>query len=206
MEYNVEEKEVILNRALSELDKFVIDFCKVLKDYVIVSGYVSIIFGRSRATEDVDLLVKEMDVKGFKELWNKLDKDGFECINTSNIEEAFEMLGEHAIRFARKGKPTPNIEFKVMKSDIGKYSYENKIKVILGEEELFVSPLESQIAYKLFLAADGTDEELLSDKDIEDAKHLYKLFLEKINKDELLVLAKKLKVERRLRLLENEGV
>ena len=37
-----------------------------------------------------------------------------------------------------------------------------------------------QIAYKLFLAKGEND------KDLEDAKHLYFLFKEKINKEELL--------------------
>ena len=50
-------KEIKLNKELNKLDKFVIDFCKLLDRYVIVSGYVSILFGRSRSTEDVDLLI-----------------------------------------------------------------------------------------------------------------------------------------------------
>ena len=54
-----------------------------------------------------------------------------------------------------------------IKNDLDKYSYENKIKVILGEKILFISPLELQIAYKLFLAAEGLEKELQSDKDIE---------------------------------------
>lgn len=58
-----------------------------------------------------------------------------------------------------------------------------------------------QIAYKLFLAAEGTDRELMSDKDIEDAKHLYHVFEEKINKDELLILVEKLNVKKRLKWL-----
>ena len=54
-----------------------------------------------------------------------------------------------------------------------------------ANKHLFISPLEIHIAFKLLLAADGTDEELRSDKDIEDARFAYKLFNGKINKDEL---------------------
>ena len=50
----------------------------------------------------------------------------------------------------------------------------------------FISPLEMQIAFKLSLG---------SDKDLEDAKHIYELFKEKLNNGELLGLVSKLKVE-----------
>jgi len=201
MKYDAEKREVICKKELNNLDRFVLDFVDILKDYVIVSGYVSILFGRSRATEDVDLLIPKMDRNEFGGLWKDLIAKGFECVNTSDMEEAFDFLGEHAIRFFRK-TPVPNIEFKLIKTDLDKYSYENKIKVVLNEKFIFVSPLEMQIAYKLFLAADGTDEKLRPDKDIEDARHLYKVFEDKLNKEELLAFVKKLNVGKRLRLLK----
>jgi uncharacterized protein (DUF1330 family) len=44
---------VVLERELSMLDKFVIGFTRLLEKhgvrYVVVSGYVAIVFGRSRA-------------------------------------------------------------------------------------------------------------------------------------------------------------
>jgi len=201
MEYDAEKREVVCEKELNNLDRFVLDFVDILKDYVIVSGYVSILFGRSRATEDVDLLIPKMDRDKFSRLWKELIVKGFECINTSDMEKAFNILDEHAIRFFRK-TPVPNIEFKIIKTDLDKYSYEKKIKVVLNGKFIFVSPLEVQIAYKLFLAAEGTDEELRPDKDIEDARHLYKIFEDKLNKEELLAFVKKLNVERRLRLLK----
>lgn len=202
MEYNQEKKEIILDRELNRLDRFVLDFCNLLKGYVIVSGYVSILLGRSRATEDIDLLVPDMNHEKFRTLWNKVHENGFECINVSDSKEAFDALKEHAIRFAKKSKPVPNIEFKMIKNDLDTYSYENKIKVILKDGNLFVSPLEVQIAYKLFLAAEGADEELILDKDIEDARHLYQLFKDKINKDELLIFINKLNVQKKLKWLK----
>lgn len=196
MEYDIDKKEIILNRELNKLDKFVLDFTSYLKNYVIVSGYVSILLGRSRATEDVDLLIPVMTEQEFYDLWRKLLKDNFECINTSKPEEAFNMLKSHAIRFFKEAI-IPNIEFKIIKNDLDKYSFENKIKVVLGEEGLYISPLEIQIAYKLFLG---------SDKDIEDAKHLFSIFKEKINKHNLLSFLKKLKVEDKFKLIsQNEN-
>jgi len=202
MKYNKNKKEIILDKELNNLDKFVWDFISSLEKYVIVSGYVSILLGRSRATEDVDLLVPDMTYEEFENLWKRLGKRGFECMNSSNVQESFKMLKEHAIRFFKKGKPTPNIEFKFMKTDLDRYSFEKRIKVVIGNYIFWISPLELQIAYKLFLAADGTDEELIPDKDIEDAKHLYNLFEDKINKEEFLLFVNKLNVNKRLRFLE----
>lgn len=193
MEYNFVKKEIILEKRLNELDKFVIDFVKILKDYVIVSGYVSIITGRSRTTEDIDLLIPEMNFEEFNHLWGKILNSNFECINTSNVKEAFDMLKKHAIRFARKSQGIPNIEFKIISNDIHRYSFDNKIKLKLGKTFLFISPIEMQIAYKLMLG---------SEKDVEDAKHLYELFKEKINKEELNSLIKELNAEDKFELIK----
>jgi len=49
-------KKIKLDKPINELDKFVLHFIKILEkhvDYVIISGYVAIPLGRSRATEDV---------------------------------------------------------------------------------------------------------------------------------------------------------
>ena len=62
--YHLEGKVIVVNRDLTELDIFVRDFLEVLKrhsDYLIVSGFVSISTGRTRGTEDVDVLVPVMD-------------------------------------------------------------------------------------------------------------------------------------------------
>jgi hypothetical protein len=189
MIYHPEKKELIIDKNINELDKFVIDFVRTLKNYVIVSGYVSIITGRSRATEDVDLLVPKMSLIEFRNIWNIVLDQGFECLNTTKVDEAYKFLEEHAIRFARKDKPIPNMEFKIMKNDIDKYSFDNKITVKIKNHKLFISPFEMQIAFKLFLG---------SQKDIEDAKHIYILFEQNINKDELAKLCMQLKVSKKL--------
>jgi hypothetical protein len=46
------------------------------------------------------------------------------------------------------------------------------LKVIMGENQVFISPIELQIPYKLYLG---------SDKDIEDAVYLWDIFKGKIN-------------------------
>lgn len=199
MEYLKEKNEIILNRELNELDKFVLDFCNLLDDYVIVSGYVSILFGRSRSTEDVDLLVPKMNFEQFDKLWKKINEGGFECINTDDSNEAFEMFQEHNIRFSRKGIAVPNMEFKKIKKWSDEYSFENKIKVVMKKGNLFISPLEMQIAYKLNLSKQGNK------KDLEDAKHLYDLFSDKFNKEELDKLVREFKTEKEFELIKKDN-
>jgi hypothetical protein len=192
MEYNPDKKEIILNRELNKLDQFVVKFCKLLNEYVIVSGYVSILFGRTRATEDVDLLIPKMNEEEFENLWKKIYENGFECINTSDSKEAFSLLYEHAIRFQER-IPVPNMEFKMIKNDLDYYSLKNKIKVIIENNVLFISPLELQIAYKLYLGSEKLD------KDMEDARHLYKLFKDNLDEEKLTLFIRKLKAEHKFK-------
>ena len=45
------------------LDKFVEDFVKVIEKYckyIIVSGFVAIAHGRSRGTEDIDMIIEKI--------------------------------------------------------------------------------------------------------------------------------------------------
>jgi hypothetical protein len=141
MKYNPDKKEIVIDKELNNLDKFVMNFVSLLEEYVIVSGYVSILLGRSRATEDVDLLVPKISFENFERLWEKANEKNLECMNTSNVKEAYNMLNNHAIRFFRKGYPVPNMEFKMIKNDLDKYSYENKIRVIINDKIVFISKL-----------------------------------------------------------------
>lgn len=206
MDYHAEKREIVSNKILNDLDKFVIDFINALEnytDYVIVSGYVSILLGRSRSSEDVDFLIPEMSYANFKDMFDSLAEKGYECANTSRPEEAYEMLDEHAIRFFKE-TPVPNIEFKNISNEIHKEAFEKRIKVKLNEKTLFISPLELQIAYKLFLMSEGDIEEISSDKDFEDAKHLYETFKEKINKEKLLEYVTLLDVQDKWDIFKNE--
>ncbi len=194
MEFKFSKRKIVFNRPLSELDRLVLKFVKVLEkqkaEYVIVSGYVAILFGRSRNTEDVDLFIKELDFKRFESLWNALFKAGFECINAANAKAAWEdYLRENlAIRFAQKGSFEPNFEVKFPKSKYNRYSLEQKIAVLLNGEKLMTSELELQIAFKLSLG---------SDKDFEDARHLFKVFKDYLDIGLLQSHIKELRVEKK---------
>jgi len=72
-----------------------------------------------------------------------------------------------AVRFAKKDTTIPNIELKWSKHKYDSVALENTINVKLSKENLKISHLELQIAFK--------EEILKSPKDMEDARHLRKV-------------------------------
>ena len=182
----IDEKTIKLDRELNELDRFVIRFIRIFEkhtSYVIISGYVAILFGRTRGTEDVDLIIPQMDKENFKKLYQDLLNNNFWSVTVDSIDELYSMLEDSlAIRLADRGKVLPNIEIKFVKDELDKFSLKNKIEVITKSGSLFTSRIELQIVYKKFV--------LKSQKDLEDARHLQKLFElddEKINQYKILL-------------------
>jgi hypothetical protein len=177
MEYNADKKEIILDRELNKLDRFALDFTRILEkhvDYVIISGYVSILLGRSRATDDIDIFIKELTFGQFSELYEDLQGAGFECINAESPKEVFSYIKDGlAIRFSRKNAPTPNFEVKFPKKEIDKETFTDFITVILPSGKFKISSLERQIAFKRYY--------LKSEKDIEDALHIEELFKKQLD-------------------------
>lgn len=175
MDFDYNINHIRLKKELNYLDELIISFKKYLKDenYSIISGYIAILFGRSRSSEDIDLLVKPMTKEDFLEFWKRINEE-FECINTNDPQDAFEnyLQKDIAIRFYKSNIIIPNIEFKFLSTALDHWILDNKLKVDVNSESLFISPLELQIAYKLFLG---------SEKDIEDAKFLFELFKDQLN-------------------------
>lgn len=199
MEFSFKGDKIVFNRELSDLDKLVLKFVGVLDahqvDYVIISGYVAILFGRSRNTEDVDLFVEKMSLEKFGELWSALEKAGFECVNESKAEDAYGLYLQEglAIRFAEEGRVIPNFELKFPKTDLNRYSLKNRLEVELNGRHLVTSKFELQIAYKLYLG---------SDKDIEDAAHLWQLFKNHLDKKLFTSFCVRLEVVDKIKLLD----
>jgi len=190
MEIEFKGDEIIFSRELSILDGFVLSFADILAKnnikYVIVSGYVAILFGRSRMSEDADILIEHITFEKFLKFWSEIEQN-YECLNTSNPYEAYNSYLEnrHAIRMAKKGSFIPNIEIKFVKTELDRYSLKHRKHVKLADGSLYISPIELQIPYKLFLG---------SEKDIEDARFLFKLFKDKLDIRLLKVFLNKLKV------------
>jgi len=181
MKYNKEKKEITSDKELNELDKFALDFLKIIEkhtEYVIVAGYISILLGRARATEDIDIFIKKISKEQFSKLYKELQEKKFWCLNAEKEEELFEYLKDNlAIRFSREKLPVPNFEVKFPKDALDEQVFKDAITVILPKGNLKISSLERHIAFKeLFLG---------SDKDIEDAKHVKEIFKKQINKEKI---------------------
>ncbi len=190
MEFEFKNNQILFDRELSELDEFVIKFVKILDknkiNYVLVSGYVAILFGRSRETEDIDIILEKISFEEFDTLWIEIEKE-FECLNTSSSKEAYEefLLNNTSIRFAYPGKYIPNMEIKFPKKEFEQETLNNKI-IVKSENYAFnISNLEKQIAFKLFLG---------SDKDLEDARHIWNIFKDHLDKTIIIAKAQELKV------------
>jgi hypothetical protein len=69
MDFDYSHKELSLKKKLNSLDRFTLKFTDILNnadiDYVLISGYVSILFGRSRSSEDIDIFIEKLDYDRF---------------------------------------------------------------------------------------------------------------------------------------------
>lgn len=190
MEIIFEDNTIKLSRALSVVDKFTYEFVTLLEKagirYVIVSGYAALLFGRERITEDIDLLFHKDDMDKIAKLYELISKD-YWLLNARTFDSAMALLKENsAIRIAKKDTISPNVEFKPAKNEFDEYSLSNATTVIVNKKhEILISPLELQIPYKLYLS---------SKKDLEDARFLYNIFREKIDKNKLSYFCEKLGV------------
>ena len=177
----IDKNKIFLNKPLNDLDKLVLRFVKIIEkhiDYVIISGYVSLLFGRSRSTEDVDLFIKVINKENFVKLFEDLKINGFWCLNAESNDEMYSYLQDGlALRFADKGEIIPNFEVKFAIKYLAKDAFDESIEVITTEGSLKISSLEKQIAFKRYY--------LKSPKDLEDAKHIEELFKDKINYEKI---------------------
>jgi len=181
--YIIKEDVIIINRDLTELDLFVKKFINILNKYLeclIVSGFVSISAGRTRGTEDIDILVPIMAKEKFKELFNDLVRNNFWCYQGDNPNIIYRYVKQFtSIRFAKKGEVFPNIEFipidKTRKAKWFEFNHPQKIRV--RDFEFKIPPIEFEILYKEMI--------LGSKKDIADAQHLRTFFSDIIEKKRL---------------------
>ena len=179
--FHLEGEVIVINRELTELDFFVKDFLEVLKrhsDYLLVSGFVSISTGRTRGTEDVDVLVPVMSKDKFERLFNDLQKTGFWCYQADSAEEVYSYIKDlQNIRFARVKEMFPNMEVipitEKRRAKFFEFTHPQKMKV--KNFEFKVPPIEFEILYKEIV--------LSGQKDLADAKHLRTFFADILKKE-----------------------
>lgn len=177
----ISNKIIKLDRELSDLDLFTLEFVKILRkhvNYVIVSGYVSIVLGRARASEDIDIIVPKIKFSKFLSFLKEIEQNGFYCLNSESNKELYEYLNDNlAIRFAKMSTVIPNIELKFAKNKVDDISIRKTVTIRLKDDKIIISNLEMQVAFKECV--------LKSPKDIEDARHIRNIAKGRL--DEILI-------------------
>lgn len=181
---------LLADREPNDLDELAIQFSTILDDvgidHVFISGYVAILAGRSRATEDIDVLLERTSTDKIDQLVEALEDERLwgPAMPLDSMEE---MLDDN-IWIARDDEMVPHIEAKFVDDEYDRAFLGNKIaaKITSVDVELPIGPLELQIAYKLYLD---------TPTDFEDAVHLYSMFEESLRTHELEQWVEKLDAE-----------
>lgn len=168
-------KREISNRTI--LDKFTEDFCEIVEGharYIICSGFVAISHGRSRGTEDIDMIIEKLSLEKFRKLHNDLIKNKFECIQSSDVEEIYDYLSrKDSVRYIRENEYLPEMEIKFLKDELDSLQLSTRKKLPLSGIDVWFSNVEINIAFK--------EELLKSEKDLADAKHLRIIYEKDLN-------------------------
>lgn len=181
---------LVVDRDPNQLDDLAIAFSAILDrcdiEHVYIAGYVSILAGRARSTEDVDVLIEQIDDGTADTLVSELHEAGF-WGPAMPLPSLYEMLSNgDNIWVAPDDQITPHLEVKFVRDEFDTASLEHAITARIGGETFPIGPLELQIAYKLNLGAR---------KDVEDAVHLYTLFAETLSASRLEEWVSRLDVE-----------
>ncbi len=152
--------------------------------YAIIAGYVAILFGRTRRSDDVDFIIKHIEEDDFVKLIRESASAGFRLMQGNifsetsirNVYQNYLMQG-YGVRLMLNEQILPNIELKIAATTVHNHAIEKAYEVVINNRySIKISPLELQIAYKIKLG---------SDKDLGDALFIYTLFKDALNPAEL---------------------
>jgi hypothetical protein len=186
----VEDDTIHIDKPPSQLDTLIIEVATILSQHgishAIVSGYVAVLLGRSRATEDIDVIIESCSPAVAESLATDLQEAGYWGASMP-LDQLHETLSDDLIfRVAEDGYRAPNVELKFPSDSYDRTSLNQTVTVVLNDTSLPVGCLELQIAYKLRL---GTR------RDFEDALYLYHLMDSMLNIPELEEYVQELNVE-----------
>lgn len=181
---------LVVEREPNRLDELATDFSDLLDrvdvDHVFVAGYVAILAGRARSTEDVDVLVEPIDQATADELVETLDGTGY-WGPAMPLSSTYEMLeGGDNVWIAPNDQITPHLVVKRVRDEFDRASLDDALTARIGDRTIPIGPLELQIAYTLRLGARH---------DVEDAVHLFTLFEETLSASRLEEWVRRLEVE-----------
>jgi hypothetical protein len=170
-------KREISDRTI--LDEFTEAFCKIVNKhtkYIVCSGFVAISHGRSRGTEDIDLVIEKLNFENFENLHRDLVNNEFECIQSNFESEIYDYLIQgDSVRYIKKGEFLPEMEVKFAKDEIDNEQLNSRTKLPFTELNVYFPRIEETIAFK--------EEYLKSDKYLEDAKHLRIIYEDKLDEN-----------------------
>ncbi len=173
------------------LDKFVEDFCSIVEKhvkYIVCSGFVAIAHGRTRGTEDIDMVIEKMSKEEFIKLHKELIKGSFICMQSDDPKIIYEvyLLKGDSVRYVRdeEGMFPPEMEIKFAKDELDKEQLKERIKMPLTGLGIYFSSIEANIAFK--------EEYLKTDKDVEDARHLRIIYQEQIDEEKIKKIKEKI--------------
>jgi hypothetical protein len=192
------DRGLVVDRDPNRLDELAVGFSEVLSrldiDHVFVAGYVAILAGRSRSTEDVDVFIERCSSERIDELVAELEQEEY-WGPAMPLSDAYGNLASGTnIWVAPDGEMTPHLEVKFPNDEFDRASLTNAIDAHVGGETVPIGPLELQVAYKLSLGGRT---------DLEDAAHLYTVFGETLSRDRLETWVERLDVEDRYERLTN---
>ena len=191
----------LTRKSLLPEDIVAFKYARVLEEstvsYVAVAGYTAILFGRGRRSDDIDFVLGGVEEDDFMRLCEATRKAGFALMqgdirseeSVRNLYREYLAQG-YGVRFIYGGIILPNVEVKLARTSIHRYALAHSIRVVVNDRFVVrISPLELQIAYKLYLG---------SDKDVGDAVFLYTLFKDHIDREELGNWCTRLRVDCRI--------
>lgn len=189
---------LVVEREPNRLDELAIEFAEILDrldiNHVYVAGYVTILAGRARSTEDIDVIIEPIGEERTDELAATLDELGY-WGPAMPLSSMHEMLNDgDNIWVAPDDQITPHLEVTFALDEFDRASLQGAITARIGDDTLRIGPMELQIAYKLYLG---------SRTDIEDAVHLYTLFEESLSEPRLDDWVTRLGVEEAYERLEH---
>lgn len=171
-EFEIKNREIVIDKEINKIDEFLFKLLDTIEKhvkYVIVGGYVSIFFGRSRATEDIDLFIENTSYKRFEALYKELKENNYE-LTVDDPKSLYNdyLQDELTIRIWEKDFPLLTLEIKTAKNQRQKETLNNRITAKLKDRKIYFGTIEVEIAYKRTV--------LKGKKDLEDARHLEKVF------------------------------
>ena len=147
----MQEDRLTISKALSTLDRDVIEFTEILAEsqieHVIVSGYVAILTGRSRSTEDVYIILEDLSEADLDQLGDRLNAEGYWGMAMPLDTLADMVRAGERFRVATRDEMFPSFELWLAANDIEHEALSTAITASIDGSEFVISSIELQIDY-----------------------------------------------------------